>query len=250
MTEQLPDDLRRLLDEARAKVSDTSRIWAYSSRTYESQLFDRKGLVLGGTISPFFLMNREPDEKVTIPPWNGVAAGTVLSRARLLFLASAQHDSGVETLKEWVPLLETLAKANEGLLVVTNDFQNHTILDTLLVNNYKCVMDCAVVKQGGISDDKLEKLYPKVSQRKEGLFRGSVKGTTQKISELAREALPLFETVWVRRDATVAIPAEGNHEWDDLLSEVALITVGGESYDDFKQRFEIIAQEISVSFCK
>lgn len=221
--------------------------WAVPSLTYDSQLVYRKGLVFGGTISPFFLMKREPAEKVVIPPWSGVAAGTAVSRARLLFLASVQDASESMTLQEWVPLLEALAKAGEGLVLVTNALQNKTILAALLVNNYRSVMQCVVVTQGNMPGHWLDKLYPKVLHRKEGLFHGSGKSTTQKVSEIEREGLPLFEEVWTRKDASVAIPRNGNREWDDLLSDVASLEVSGYNYEDYKQRFETIAQEISIS---
>jgi hypothetical protein len=248
MAEPLTEDLRRLLDEARAKVLSSNRIWAVPSLTYETHLVFPKGLLLGGTISPYFLMKRVPSQKGYVtPPWTVTAAGASVGSARLLFLESVPDAPETEALKEWIPLLESLAKAGEGLVVVTDDMANQAILSLLLINNSHSAVPCGIVTRGDTPAAKLETLLPKAPARKDGgLFRGAAKGTTQKMLEIEREALPRSELVWIRKDASVAFPTSANHDWDDLLIEVAIISVSGSDIEDLNHRFEMVSQEIAT----
>jgi hypothetical protein len=243
MSEQLPDDLQALLAEAKEKVSQTGRIWATRSITYKSQLRLLQGLVLGGTLSPHFTAKRQPaDGAIVDSAWTIVAAGASLSSTRLIYLDEVPDASESVTLQEWVPFLESLAKANEGLCVVSPKFSNRTLLATLIVNNARGRLQCVVVEPGNLSQTVAAKLHPKPGPRIEAFFN---KGAPAKISEIQRESLMVFDPIWFR-DSAVAIPSPGEKdESGEFFQTCAVIEVGGRSLEDQNIRFQLLSQTIT-----
>jgi len=245
MVEQLPEDLQRLLSDAREQVKDNSRVWVKSSATYASSLSICKGLLLGGSLSPFFLDKRQMSDNADAEiRWNKIAAGVSMSQSRILYLDEIAEASEQSTLQSWVPILESCAKAKDGLLIVSPHFENKVLLAMLLVNNDRGRLQCVVINPGELSEAAVDRLQPKGGSRLDNFFN---KGMQTKISELNRESLLLFDQVWIRRDASVAFPiSEDDKDPANILQDVAVIEVGGRSADDLMHRLKLVSDEIAT----
>jgi hypothetical protein len=101
-------DLLTLIAEARRLVTDDRYIWCCASEGFDSRCVQRRGLLLGGALSPHFLRD-------TPGMWSEIPWTVRLRHCRVVVCDKAAQ----EPLKAWLPLMEAIAGAGESLLVVT-----------------------------------------------------------------------------------------------------------------------------------
>jgi hypothetical protein len=113
---------------------DDRFIWCSASDVFESRIVQRRGLLLGGALSPHFLRD-------TAGMWSEIPWAVRLQRCRLVVCDRAAH----EPLAAWLPLMEGVAKAGESLLVVTETIGSE-LLRTFIVNALKATLPVCVVR--------------------------------------------------------------------------------------------------------
>ncbi len=208
-------DLLTLIAEARRLVPDDRYIWCSASETFDSHLTQRRGLLLGGALSPHFLRD-------ATAMWWEIPWAVRLRNCRVLVCDKAAH----EPLATWLPLMEKVAGAGEALLVVTETIGSE-LLSTFVVNAFKETLRVCVVHPGG---DRAGSPVP---------------GTRLATPPASPDQLLRIDEVWIRRTATVCFPAVG----DPLASAVqlqnfAMIETGGENHEDQYDRLRFLMREL------
>jgi hypothetical protein len=211
----IPPDLLALVADARRIVPDDRHIWCSAADTFESRLVQRRGLLLGGAISPHFL--RDIDAMSWNVPWQ-----MRLRHCRVVVCDRAAH----EPLAAWLPLMEAVAGSGETLLVVT-DTIDAELLQTFVVNAFKgTLLVCAV--------------HPAHDR-----YGSPAPGARFTTPPATPDQLPRIDDVLVRRSATVCFPGTS----DPLASAAALqnfaiIETGGENHDDQGERLRCLMREL------
>ena len=210
-----PSDLLALVANARRLVPDDRHIWCTASETFDSRLVSRRGLLLGGAISPHFL--RDATAMSWDMPWT-----VRLRYCRVVVCERAAH----EPLAAWLPLMESAVAAGEALLVVTDTIESE-LLQTFVVNAWKNTLAvCAV--------------HPATDR-----YGSPAPGTRFATPPAAASQLLRIDEVWVRRSATVCFPLANDPAWSAAaLQEFAVIEVGGENHDDQYDRLRFLMREL------
>jgi chaperonin GroEL len=129
-----------LIADAMEKVGDEGVITLEESKTTETQLEVVEGLQFDrGYLSPYFVTDAEKME-------------VVLEDARVLIT-----DRKVAVMKDLLPLLEQVARAGEGLVIIAEDVEGEA-LATLVVNKLRGSLRCVAVKAPGFGDRRKEML--------------------------------------------------------------------------------------------
>ncbi len=213
-----PSDLLTLISEARRLVPDDRHIWCCASETFDSRLIQRRGVLLGGALSPHFL--RDSTAMSWDIPW-----AVRLRHCRVVVCDKAAH----EPLAAWLPLMESVAGAGEALLVVTEAIGSE-LLSTFVVNAFKGTLPVCVVHP---ARDRSGSPAP---------------GTKFATPPTAPDQLLRVDEVWIRRTATACFPDAG----DPLSSAAALqnfavIETGGENHEDQYDRLRFLMRELQQS---
>jgi chaperonin GroEL len=129
-----------LIADAMEKVGDEGVITLEESKTTETQLEVVEGLQFDrGYLSPYFVTDAEKME-------------AVLEEARILVT-----DRKLTIMKDLLPLLEQIARAGEGLVIIAEDVEGEA-LATLVVNKLRGTLRCVAVKAPGFGDRRKEML--------------------------------------------------------------------------------------------
>jgi hypothetical protein len=209
-------DLLVLIAEARRVASDDRQIWCSPSETFESRITQRRGVLLGGAVSPHFL--RDNTATGFDIPW--------AVRLRHCRVVVCDHKAAQQPLSAWLPLMESVAGAGESLLVVTETIGSE-LLSTFVVNAFKGTLRvCAV--------------HP--APERSG---SSAPGTQISTPPAASDQLLRIDEVWVRRTATACFPnATDPLSSAPALQNFAIIETGGENHEDQADRLRVLMQEL------
>lgn len=213
-----PPDLLPLISEARRLVPDDRHIWCSASETFDSRLTQRRGLLLGGALSPHFL--RDSTAMYWDTPWT-----VRLRRCRVVVCDKAAD----EPLAAWLPLMESVAGAGEALLVVTETIGSE-LLTTFIVNAFKGALPVCVV-------------HP-VRDRSGNPAAGAQFATPPTgLDQLLR-----IDEVWVRRTATACFPNVGDPlSSAAVLQDFVVIETGGEDHEHQYDRLRFLVRELQQS---
>jgi hypothetical protein len=215
-------DLPTLIAQARRLVADDRYIWCCASDTFESTIITRRGLLLGGALSPHFLRDHGA-------MWSDIPWTVRLQRCRVAVCNEAAH----EPLTEWLPALEGVAKAGESILVIT-ETMSAEMLRTFAVNLLKGTLAVCAAKPARTRYGHLE---PGIESF----------GTPAATAPAQHDRLPMVAEAWVRRSAAVLFPA-----LTDILSSLspsplkdfAIIETGGENHEDQYERLRCLMREL------
>ncbi len=216
-------DLAALLNEARRAKPDDRAIWCVPAAGFETRLNHRRGLVLGGAHGPQYLRDAGPPDYAV--PWQIWAV-----RARVIHCDGAAE----KPFTAWLPLMEAIAAAGESLIVVTGSIERQ-LLQTLLVNFLKSTLCACVIGPG---KDRYGSALPGV----EGLGR-AFSSPPHTPAEL-----PLVAEAWIRRTASVLLPAAGE-SWPSAasLQDLTIIETGGDHAEDQRDRLRFLMTELQRS---
>jgi len=210
-----PPDLLALISEARRLVPDDRHIWCSASETFDSRLVQRRGVLLGGAVSPHFL--RDSTAMYWDIPW-----AVRLRHCRVVVCDNAAH----EPLAAWLPLMESVASAGEALLVVTETIGSE-LLSTFIVNAFKGTLPVCVVHQPGIAP------------------ASPASGTQFATPPTGPDQLLRIDEVWIRRTATACFPkADEPLSSAAALQNFAIIETGGENHEDQYDRLRFLMREL------
>jgi chaperonin GroEL len=213
----------------------------------EGMQFDR------GYLSPYFVTDREKLEAVLQDP--------------VILL----YEKKVSTLKDWIPLLEEIVKAQKSLLVIAEEVEGEA-LATLVVNKLRGTLTCAAVKAPGYGDRR-KAVMQDLAVLTGGRFIAEELGL--KLEKITLEDLGRAQRVVIERENTTVIGGGGTKEgiqarcgeirkeMDKTTSEydkeklqerlaklaggVAVIKVGAPTEAEMKSRKEAIEDAISAT---
>jgi hypothetical protein len=213
-------DLLTLIAQARRQVADDRYIWCSAADGFESQIKQRRGLLLGGALSPHFL--REAGVMWSEIPWT-----VRLLRCRVAVCTDAAVQ---EPLAEWLPLLEGAAKAGETVLVVTETMGSEMLM-TLVVNLLKGTLGVCAARPArtryGHPEPGIESL-----------------GKPATTPPQNHERLPLVAEAWIRRSAAALFPGAADGMPSSALQDFAMIETGGENHEDQYDRLKFLMGEL------
>ncbi|MBA3387296.1 MAG: hypothetical protein H0T95_11895 [Chthoniobacterales bacterium] len=210
-----PSDLLTLISEARRLVPDDRHIWCSASETFESRIMQRRGVLLGGALSPHFL--RDSTAMSWDIPW-----AVRLRHCRVVVCDKAAQ----EPLAAWLPLMESVAGAGEALLVVTETIGSE-LLSTFVVNAFKGTLPVCVVHP---ARDRSGSPAP---------------GTQFATPPTGPDRLLRVDEVWIRRTATACFPDAGDPlSSAAALQNLAIIETGGENHEDQYARLRFLMREL------
>ena len=208
-------DLLALIADARRLVPDDRHIWCTASETFDSRVVQRRGLLLGGAVSPHFLRD------TTAFSWD-VPWGVRLRHCRVAVCDKAAH----EPLSAWLPLMEAVAGSGESLLVVTDTIGSE-LLQTFVVNAFKGTLPVCVV-------------HPARDR-----YGSPASGAQFATPPTGPGQLPRIDDVWIRRTATACFPTAGDPAWSAAaLQNFAVIETGGENHEDQYNRLRFLMREL------
>jgi chaperonin GroEL len=243
-----------LIADAMEKVGDEGVITLEESKTTETQLEVVQGLQFDrGYLSPYFVTDAEKME-------------AVLEDARVLVT-----DRKLTIMKDLLPLLEQIARAGEGLMIIAEDVESEA-LATLVVNKLRGTLRCIAVKAPGFGDRRKEMLADIAT-----LTGGEVlsEETGIKLENVQASQLGRAGRVVVDKDSTTIIGGHGDKaaiegrkqqirlqltkttsDYDrekleerlaKLSGGVAVIRVGAPSEAEMKSRKEALEDAISAT---
>jgi len=128
------ETIGKIIAEAMKKVGKDGVITVEESKTLETQLEVVEGMQFDrGYLSPYFVTDPERME-------------AVLENAYILI-----HEKKISSMKDLLPLLESIAKSSKPLLIVAEDVEGEA-LATLVVNKLRGTLQVCAVKAPGFGD--------------------------------------------------------------------------------------------------
>ena len=218
MNDDYPD-LLPIISDARRLVGDDRLIWCSASDGFDSRRVQKRGLLIGGAISPHFLRD-------TPGMWSEVPWMVRLQNCRVVICDEAAH----APIASWLPLMEAIVAARESLLVVTETIGSE-LLHTFVVNALKATLPVCVVHPIGI------RANPSAHTESPG------RSNAARLEP--RDRLPLIHEAWIRRTASALFPDEGEAApFGSALQDFAVIETGGENYEDQRDRLRFLMREL------
>ncbi len=133
-------EIGEMLSKAMEKVGKEGVITVEESKTAQTELDVVEGMQFDrGYLSPYFITNAERME-------------TVLESAYVLI-----HDKKISTMRDLVPVLETVARSGRPLLIIAEEVEGEA-LATLVVNKLRGTLQVCAVKAPGFGDRRKEML--------------------------------------------------------------------------------------------
>lgn len=243
-----------LIADALERVGSEGVITVQESKSTETQLDVVEGMQFDrGYISPYFVTDSEAME-------------VVLENAYLLLCESRIH-----SVRELIPLLETLTKSGRPLAVIAEDIDGDA-LATLVLNHVRGVFRCAAAKAPGFGDRR-KAMLGDMATLTGGTVISADLGLTLERAELT--LLGQADRVVMTRDATTIIGGRGDRASIDarvdqlrreardtksdydrekleeriarLSGGVAVIHVGAATEAEMKSRSEALDDAISAT---
>jgi hypothetical protein len=163
------------------------------------------GVILGGAWSPQFI--RESEQHWAVP-----FVRLLDRRPKVLFTEAVGG-----SFMDWLPMLESLAKARQSLLVVTERI-HEPVLRCFVVNSVSGGVDiCVVHLSQSVADQSV-------------IFGKPLYGPPSDI-----DVLPVVSEAWIRRDSTLVF-LESPDDFRSVAEEVIIIEVGGDDFEDQQAR--------------
>lgn len=231
-------DLREILDDALVQVGgDSRKVWYWPAIGFDTHAERRNALLLGGVHSPAYLVKESDWETGGV--WKLPYVFT-LGRTRILPAGPLDGE-----LEPWIAFLEDLANAKDSLVIVTPAVENDMLLKTFLVNTHRKSLTVCPIHPGAIQPEELAEQLG--ATRKSGMFGNAqhavyLESGTAPEDDL-RKHLAQVEQVMGRRNAAVAF-LDSQPELSKLCSEIVVIHLGGNHYQDQMDRLLAMAQAV------
>jgi hypothetical protein len=200
-------DLRELLEEILITVPDSRSVWCTAALHFETTITRRRGLLLGGAWTPQLLRD---GEELWPVPWT-----MALPQPRVLTVERATGPFW-----KWLPLLESVAKAGESLVVATDEVSDD-FLRTLIANLERRAIKACAIRSSATA-------FFLAGERTD--LPGDLRSLLQ-----VKEA-------WIRKDASVLFPWNES-DWP-AGDEIAVVEIGGEDCEDQRARLRFFAEAL------
>jgi chaperonin GroEL len=178
----------KLISEAMDKVGKEGVITVEEAKSMETSLEVVEGMQFDrGYLSPYFITNAEKMEAALEEPY--------------ILL----HEKKISTMKDLVPLLESVAQAGKPLLIIAEDVEGEA-LATLIVNKLRGTLKAAAVKAPGFGDRRKAMLQD-IAVLTGGQVISEDLGV--KLENVTLNDLGKCKTVRIDKDNTVIIDGAG-----------------------------------------
>ena len=128
------ETIGQLIADAMEKVGKNGVITVEDGKGLEDELEVVEGMQFDrGYLSPYFVTSQDKQEAVLEEPY--------------ILL----HDKKISSIKDLLPVLESVAKSGKSLLIVAEEVEGEA-LATLVVNNLRGIIKCVAVKAPGFGD--------------------------------------------------------------------------------------------------
>ena len=211
------DYIGELIAEAMGRVGKDGVVTVEESKTMGTELDVVEGMQFDrGYMSPYMLSDPDKMEIVQENPY-------------ILFV-----DKKITSIQELLPLLENVNKAGRKLLIIADDIESE-VMNTLVINKIRGVIDLAAVKAPGFGESK-KALVEDMAILTGGTVISEEKGLS--ISDVTPETLGSAATVRITKDRTIII--SGNGERAVIDKRIAQIrTLLEQSETDFdKEKYQ------------
>src|SRR6516162_4022234 len=184
------ETIGKIIAEAMKKVGKDGVITVEESKTLETQLEVVGGMQYGrGYLSPYFVTDPERME-------------AVIENAYILI-----HEKKISSMKDLLPLLESIAKGGKPLLIVAEDVEGEA-LATLVVNKLRGTLQVCAVKAPGFGDRR------KAMLQDIAILTGG-KAITEdlgiKLENVQMSDLGQAKKITIDKDNTTIVEGKGKH---------------------------------------
>ena len=177
-----------IIANAMEKVGKSGVISVDESKGFDTELEIVKGLQYDkGYISPYMVTDREKME-------------VVLENAHLLVT-----DHKISTIKDILPILETIVETNKPLLIIADDLENE-VTSTLIVNKLRGTFNVVATKAPGFGDNQKEMLTDIAVLTGANFY---AKDLNMELKDLKMEDLGLAKKVIITKDHTTILEGSG-----------------------------------------
>ena len=193
-------EIGNIIAEAMDKVGKDGTITVEEAKGIETTLDVVEGMQFDkGYLSPYFVTNAETMEAVLENPYILI------------------HEKKINNLKDFLPLLEKVAKSGRPFLVIAEDIEGEA-LATLVVNRLRGVLNICAVKAPGFGDRRKEML------RDIAILTGGEVISEELGLELSAATMAQLghaKQVKVTKENTIIVDGAGNS--DDIKERIAQI---------------------------
>ena len=184
------ETIGKIIAEAMKKVGKDGVITVEESKTLETQLEVVEGMQFDrGYLSPYFVTDPERME-------------AVIENAYILI-----HEKKISSMKDLLPLLESIAKGGKPLLIVAEDVEGEA-LATLVVNKLRGTLQVCAVKAPGFGDRR------KAMLQDIAILTGG-KAITEdlgiKLENVQMSDLGQAKKITIDKDNTTIVEGKGKH---------------------------------------
>lgn len=184
-------DIGKIIAEAMEKVGKEGVITVEEGKSLQNELDVVEGMQFDrGYISPYFINN--PEKQVA-----------VLEDPMILL-----YDKKISNIRDLLPTLENVAKANKPLLIIAEDVEGEA-LATLVVNSMRGILKVAAVKAPGFGDRR------KAMLEDIAILTGATvvsEETGMQLEKVEVAHLGRAKRVEVQKENTIIIDGAGNQE--------------------------------------
>lgn len=189
-----------LITDAMEKVGSKGVITVEEAKSMETTLDVVEGMQLDkGYISPYMVTDHERMETLLDEPW--------------ILL----YDKKISSMKEFIPILESIVKDGKPLLIISEDLEGEA-LATIVLNMIRGALKVCAVKAPGFGDERKEMLEDiaaltgaKVISEEKGM----------KLENTSLSDLGSAKKIRVSKDKTIIIEGQGKKE--DIQKRIAII---------------------------
>lgn len=184
-------EIGNIIAEAMDKVGKDGTITVEEAKGIETTLDVVEGMQFDkGYLSPYFVTNAETMEAVLENPYILI------------------HEKKINNLKDFLPLLEKVAKSGRPFLVIAEDIEGEA-LATLVVNRLRGVLNICAVKAPGFGDRRKEMLED-IAILTGGVVVSEEKGMRLDAANI--EVLGKAEKVSINKENTTIVNGAGEKE--------------------------------------
>jgi len=185
------NSIGKLISEAMTKVKKEGVITVEEAKGTETTVEVVEGMQFDrGYISPYFITDTEKMEAVLEDPY--------------ILL----HDKKISTMKDLLPILESVSQAGRPLLIIAEDVDGEA-LATLVVNKLRGALKIAAVKAPGFGDRRKEMLED-IAVLTGGTVISEEKGL--RLENTTMDMLGNAEKVTIDKENTTIVNGAGEHD--------------------------------------
>jgi chaperonin GroEL len=222
--------LGKIVADAIERVGGEGVVTLEEAKTTETTLDVVEGMQFDrGFLSPYFVTDAERMECVLEDP--------------VILL----HEAKITALREFLPLLEEVAKLGKPLLVIAEDVEGDA-LATLVVNKLRGALPCAAVKAPGFGDRR-KAMLDDIAVLTGGRVLSTELGV--KLEHVTPQQLGHATRVVLERDATTIIGGTGNKgaitaRADQIRRQIKDATTSEYDREKFEERLAKLAGGVAV----